>query len=143
MIDSSHHLDPWNTCPILHLSTSLSLVAWGRGLGAGRASVAVRARECLCVCARVCVRLCVRASSAPSPGAWTQPPAACLVSLLLAASSPGTRCLPPAQPSTAAAASPESFFRADTFAEGCLQKWVSEAVPWSGSSYSTLHRIPT
>lgn len=141
MIESSHHLDPWNTCPILHLSTSLSLVAWGRGRGAGRASVAVRARECLCVCARVCV--CVRASSAPSPGAWTQPPAACLVSLLLAASSPGTRCLPPAQPSTAAAASPESFFRTDTFAEGCLQKWVSEAVPWSGSSYSTPHRIPT
>lgn len=102
-----------------------------------------RARECLRVCARVCVRVCVRALCAPSPDAGTLPPAACLVSLLLAAFSPGTRCLQPAQPCTAAAASPQSFFRADTFAEGCLEKWVSEAVPWSGSSYSTLHRVPT
>ena len=64
--------------------------------------------------ARAHAGLCVRlAARTPSPAAGTQPPAACPASLLLAAtysqrphpalaaSSPGTRSLPPAQPSPA------------------------------------------
>ena len=102
--------------------------------------------------ARAHAGLCVRACSPHAEPGRRDPAARRLPGVppprshLLAASSPGTRsvltrhsqrphpalaaCRPPspAQPSTAAAASPQSFLRADTFSKGYPGRWVSEAV---------------
>lgn len=124
----------------MRLPTARSPVAWGRRHGAGRT----------CARARVC------AASAPSGAAGTQPPAArhpapssLLVSLLLSASSSqpphlalAARRLSPAQRRSAAAPSPQSFLRAETFSKGCPGRWISEAVSGGGFSYSTSPPCP-
>ena len=141
MTESPRLLHPGSPCP--GSASRLLARQWPGAAGAGLGvRVLLRAR------AGVCVRS-PRAEPGRRDPAACRPPAARLPGVppprgrVLAGSSPGARRRPPAQPRSAAAASPQSFLRAGTLAKGCPGRWISEAVPWSGSSSSTSQLCST